>query len=307
MQKLTIGRIALTGMAAFAVVYTVWGVFKTGGLMPALMLIPLMALLLPQARDKIQQKLRVWPGTGWSIGVAVFLMLLQMGMFGDAQIAARDAEQARLQKESAERVAKVKQDRLDDYNKNKQSILSEISRLTDAGQLQEAVQLAAKYLTVTKDPDLGRLQYRADLALMRQEAAKPKELTLARRLQVFETLSKEEPSNASYVAGAKEARELIEIQKKVEAATKNRQALEASVKGQFSGIDGSHRNVEAELKARLRDPGSYEHVETRYLVGAESITVYTRYRAKNGFGGLNVSTAVAEVDGSGRVLSLRTE
>lgn len=63
-------------------------------------------------------------------------------------------------------------------------------------------------------------------------------------------------------------------------------------------FSGKHYGLEASVRDQLRDPKSYEHVETR--IGAvtsegEHPLVMT-YRARNGFGGMNVARAAAVVD-----------
>ena len=65
------------------------------------------------------------------------------------------------------------------------------------------------------------------------------------------------------------------------------------VESQFSSWNGAHRNLEQRVKAGLKDPDSYEHIETRYTDKGDYISVYMKYRAKNGFGGYVVETAVA--------------
>lgn len=68
----------------------------------------------------------------------------------------------------------------------------------------------------------------------------------------------------------------------------------------LSGWDGSHPRVVEAVKRTLRDPASFEHVETRVLpvdsTGKNSLMM--QFRAKNGFGGVNVGMAKATVDNS---------
>ena len=73
----------------------------------------------------------------------------------------------------------------------------------------------------------------------------------------------------------------------------------------LSGWDGSHRNFERMLKNRLKDPDSYEHIETRVTrKGSDGLhTLYTKYRAKNSFGGYVVQTATGKYDVSCNVVS----
>lgn len=65
----------------------------------------------------------------------------------------------------------------------------------------------------------------------------------------------------------------------------------------LSSWDGSHRGVENWLKKHLRDPDSYQHVETKISPNKDGQhTLFTTYRAKNGFGGYVGGTVIATVD-----------
>ena len=68
----------------------------------------------------------------------------------------------------------------------------------------------------------------------------------------------------------------------------------------FSAVNGSHIRLARWVKKRLRDPGSYEHIETRYIDVGDHLIVTLKYRAKNGFGGFSVEsvTAKALIDGT---------
>lgn len=65
-------------------------------------------------------------------------------------------------------------------------------------------------------------------------------------------------------------------------------------------LDGSNRSLVDQVKRQLRDPNSFEHDETRIgpITGATEgrHPVSMRYRARNGFGGMNVQAAVGLVD-----------
>ena len=56
----------------------------------------------------------------------------------------------------------------------------------------------------------------------------------------------------------------------------------------------------AQVKRVLRDPDSFEHDETRITPANDKgkHTIMMTYRARNGFGGMNVETAIGEVDQS---------
>ena len=95
---------------------------------------------------------------------------------------------------------------------------------------------------------------------------------------------------------------------RVEAAARSRkdsiEARERKIESQFSPWDGAHRTVENAIEQRLKDPDSYEHIETRYRDDGNTLFVVTRYRAKNSFGGYVVNRATATVDLEGSVLEL---
>lgn len=66
----------------------------------------------------------------------------------------------------------------------------------------------------------------------------------------------------------------------------------------LSGWDGSNASMVRQVKAGLRDPDSFEHVDTLITpvmpeTGKHGISM--TFRAKNGFGGVNVGRAVGEV------------
>lgn len=67
----------------------------------------------------------------------------------------------------------------------------------------------------------------------------------------------------------------------------------------LSGWDGSNRSMVRQVEAGLRDPDSFEHVDTTITpvnpkTGKHGVRM--TFRAKNGFGGVNVGRAIAEVD-----------
>lgn len=66
----------------------------------------------------------------------------------------------------------------------------------------------------------------------------------------------------------------------------------------LSAWDGSHSALVDAVKSSLRDPGSFEHYETRITPeNVEGVHILSmEYGARNGFGGMNRETMMAEVD-----------
>ena len=64
----------------------------------------------------------------------------------------------------------------------------------------------------------------------------------------------------------------------------------------LSSWDGSNSDLVAKVKASLREPSSFEHVETKISPLKDGMhAVFMDYRGRNGFGGMNVETAGATI------------
>lgn len=87
--------------------------------------------------------------------------------------------------------------------------------------------------------------------------------------------------------------------KEAEAQANAAEAAENRRKGFhcLSSWDGSHPEVKRKVQALLHDADSFEHVETRITPVNEngSHTLIMDYRAKNGFGAMRLSSAMATV------------
>lgn len=85
----------------------------------------------------------------------------------------------------------------------------------------------------------------------------------------------------------------------------NEEAKEAAQKREInrkgfhclSSWDGSHPVVKKYVEENMRDPDSFEHIETRITPVTEGgmHQLVMKYRAKNGLGGMTVSSAIATV------------
>ena len=74
----------------------------------------------------------------------------------------------------------------------------------------------------------------------------------------------------------------------------------------FSLWDGSHKTLARIIQGRLRDPASYEHIETRYTDNGDRITIVTRFRAANRFGGKNIIIVVGASNIAGDKVTIRS-
>lgn len=91
----------------------------------------------------------------------------------------------------------------------------------------------------------------------------------------------------------------LERQKRLQADAQEREERRKGFHC-LSSWDGSLSALKTDIKNRLRDPKSFDHVETKITPVnsyGEHVLVMT-YRAKNGFGGVNVEQASALVKNS---------
>ncbi|ESZ88339.1 MAG: hypothetical protein Q27BB25_04510 [Blastomonas sp. CACIA14H2] len=75
------------------------------------------------------------------------------------------------------------------------------------------------------------------------------------------------------------------------------EAKPASGEHCLSGRDGANRDLVRQVKAGMREPDSFEHVETR-IYGNDNGEhgLWMTFRARNGFGGMNVEKVYARID-----------
>lgn len=305
--KATPGQMALWlyGMSAVLTAYCIYVAKETGTyLVPGLILAVALALLLPPARKLLRINLNLDKSIG--IGAALFFGIALAA--GGLKYVREEAAKQKVLDDSAARIAKVRADREAEFSANKAKILAEVEQQIAGNQAREGLATINKFMSVTKDPDLGRLQRRAEVKVMRLDLEQNEAGLPPERLQaIYTTLMQEEPGNKQkYQAKLKKVEELLDAKRKVVEANAKKAALEEKAKRQFSPFDGSHGKVEDALKSALKNPASYEHVKTEYLVRPDAITVFTTYRARNSFNAVVTETAVATVDGDGNVLSLRT-
>lgn len=108
-------------------------------------------------------------------------------------------------------------------------------------------------------------------------------------------------------AAAEEQRKLEEANLAAKLATEKAEADAAAQKIAddhrmgfhcLSPWDGSHTEVVTMVSQAMREPDSFEHIETKMLPVDKdgNNTLFMSYRARNGFGGMNVATAVATID-----------
>ena len=88
--------------------------------------------------------------------------------------------------------------------------------------------------------------------------------------------------------------------------TEEEQRIEM-IEEEFSAWDGSHRELTRVIKDTMKDPNSYEHVETTYRDMGDYLIVTTRFRGTNTFGAVVTNSVEAKVSLDGEVIDILSQ
>lgn len=151
------------------------------------------------------------------------------------------------------------------FEENKYTIISELEELLEDGEAEEVLQEIKEEYLIVNDPELNQIK--------------------------------------------KKAKDIVEKHRKAERKAKQTEKEMAKrrskIEAQFNKWDGSHINLVDKYLNQMHDPGSFEHVESRYIDNGETITVIMTCRGKNRLGSLSQVTVRAIVDINGNVLSFQ--
>ena len=107
--------------------------------------------------------------------------------------------------------------------------------------------------------------------------------------RIVEEKKAEEKRIAEEEKKAKEAKILAKLE--AEKAENKRKGFHC-----LSSWNGAHKAIVRATEKHLKDPDSFEHIETRVTPVDKNFkhSLYMQYRAKNGFGGMSIGTVVAQ-------------
>lgn len=259
-------------------------------------------ICLPPVRTYIARKVGV--NVHGAVYAVAFVALASIGisLAGDQQTQqAKDSELA-AQDAMKKRMADKRAAAETEFQDNKAAILAEAQRLYDAGDYAGARTLLGKF-SMIGDPDLVRIRDKASLILLRKELEQaPSE---ERQAVIYSEISRIDPADKGAKSKATEINLRIEAERNRVA---NKLQRESQIKRQFSGWDGAHPAVERAIKDQMKNPDSYQHVETRYIdTGYDNFTVFTRFRGTNSFNAVVTNTATATVSPGGQVLKINVQ
>lgn len=248
------------------------------------------------------------------ISLAVLGALVALGLAGntwEAIEAKRAAAAAQAAQADKRRLAQEKRDALiAELRTNSAALLASAQRLIDQGDPTSALASLAKFESL-RDPDVTRLREAATRRIAADTRIKKlmDELTrkppLEQSMAIYTEMAALEPTNAIWPALIQEARPSLLALHAHNAQLKQTADRQKSVRLLFSAWDGSVRVVDEGIKARLKDPDSYKHVQTSYKdSGLGNVTVFTQYRARNSFNAVMPGTATAQVSPDGALVSI---
>jgi len=143
------------------------------------------------------------------------------------------------------------------------------------------------------------------------EVAKVPASNFDENIRLYSKLQNLDPENERYLDKISHYRErkkaaALEAEKAATKTKKEIELAEAAAKAEerrkgFHCLDpwnGSHRQLVRYAEEQMRDPDSFEHMETQITpVNAnKEHTLIMKYRAKNGFGGMNVGILTATIN-----------
>lgn len=233
---------------------------------------------------------------------ATLLALVGAGQMWTAEWqVTKTATKAAVDAVHAHRTAEDRRAALDaNFQATKSEVLGEALLLVDSGNLAKANAVLARFAGL-KDPDLVRVSNSVRLSLLRSELASLTP-TPQRQAAIYAAIAAIEPDNAIAVRMAADLGAALAKERDAAVTVASRAE---SIRHQFSFFDGSHRQVEKAIKARLQNPDSFEHVSTRLLdQGGDTFMVVCTFRGRNGFNGIVTNTAIAQVAPDGEVVSL---
>lgn len=244
--------------------------------------------------------------------ISVIALFFVFGFFS-----ANEREEAEAEKAAAEDLARQEQleqarkSVIDEFNANRAEIIGQIRDLSDQDEWSNALQVAEKYIIVN-DPELKVLHQTAKNEVNEIENEKRTQLILEKlnevpiekheeNLKLYRQLISMHPENEKYQAKVEFYSNKIAEAERIEQEA---QARRDAIRSQFSAWDGSHNNLERLIKKTMKNPDSYDHVETTYSDQGDHLIVRTVYRGTNSFNAVVPGSVTAKVSINGNILEI---
>lgn len=232
--------------------------------------------------------------------IIIFILILVGHFFSYFDERSKAREQLEQDSEYTKNIAKIHQRTIDHFKANRDQIITPIKKALTEKNYESAVSQSKKYL-VSGDKELKQIHTKAKTELILSELKGIPVKEYEKNKNLYQQLLNMHPDNALY------KNKLAFYTEKVAQEKQKKMAAEArreKIERQFSGWDGSHRNLTRFIKESMNDPDSYEHVKTVYWDRGDHLRVRTTFRGKNAFGGLIKNTVLAKVSLDGQILQI---
>jgi hypothetical protein len=181
--------------------------------------------------------------------------------------------------------------------KEYQSVISEADQFISISRDEDKIQNAIRWRDQA-ETKLKEQQEAAAIAALEKEKADH-----IARLQAV--IQQKEPGTSEhleavrvlYHAAPEKARQSFPV---LVAKIRAPEIRAEKIKSQFSAWNGSHVGFVRMIKDAMHDPGSFEHIETRYKDESDHLVVVMDFRGKNQFGALvrNRRSATFDLNGN---------
>lgn len=271
-------------------------------------------LLMPSSRKLFRERTGIAMSAKMTaIGLAaLFAVWVWAGVHGSlnryeaTQAAEKQASEARaaaardLRKEKSERDAQY-------FQANSAAVLGDARARMAAGDVDGVLALASTYVEAhnAELEQLGASANERKNAELRKQTTKQlladidglRPYDYQGRREKYAQLVNLNPDNKEYQSKLHfYAQRLTEQTQRTSLAAEQQKQIDE----QFSAWDGSNKILTRVIKENMKNPDSYQHVRTTYVVKGTDLIVTTIYRGTNSFGAIVPSTVVARIslDGS---------
>ncbi|MFK5895068.1 MAG: zinc ribbon domain-containing protein [Pseudomonadota bacterium] len=256
----------------------------------------------PKCGAPISPKKNVVVKTKKKTSVVTWLVTILIAIGVISSIASESKEEKRIKqdRQNVAKITKIHKENAKYFETHSKEVLASIEKEMKASNFGNASAITGKYL-LTKDSKILSFhkEARTNTVLKRLKGIPEKDFGVNQAL--YAELVELNPNSSKY------KNKLISYTKKLNAKNAKDKAVadrKTLIEKSFSSWDGSHRGLESTIKASMNDPGSYEHVETRYGDKGSYLFLQTTFRGKNKFGGVVKQTISAKASLEGKILQI---
>ena len=210
-----------------------------------------------------------------------------------------------IQDKSAQRVAKEKQaqqaelDR-ERFYENKDAIIAQANEQLAKGQAREVIANITAWLFI-QDKELTEVYGKARTIKITNDLKSIPTEQYSKNLNLYKELLALNRGNEKYAEKVAFYQDKYDGKKREDSIiAEHKKEIEQG----FSKWSGAHLALEREIIKSMKDPDSYEHIETIYRDQGDYLFVTTKFRGTNSFGAKVINSVSAKTSISGIVVEM---